>query len=75
MNSTYFSMLLVMTLATALACTDAGGGEVAPAPDAGQGAGSGTDATTWSTHIAPLMHENCTGCHTEGGAAPLGSES
>ena len=75
MNATRYSLLLAMTLATALACTDDGGGEGAPAADAGQGEGSGTAATTWSTHIAPLMHENCTGCHTQGGAAPLPLDS
>lgn len=32
---------------------------------------SDPNAPAWSTHVAPMFAENCTSCHTEGGAAPF----
>jgi hypothetical protein len=30
---------------------------------------------TWHQHIAPLIHENCSGCHSIGGIAPFNLDS
>jgi hypothetical protein len=30
---------------------------------------------TWHGHIAPIVHQKCSGCHTEGGIAPFSMDS
>lgn len=38
-------------------------------------AGEGSGEVTWHQHMAPLMAEKCSGCHTAGGIGPMALDS
>jgi hypothetical protein len=46
------------------------GGAASGTGGVSSGGGAG-DGVTWHQHVAPLVAENCSGCHVEGGIAPI----
>lgn len=62
-------VLLALPLTLSAACVG-DGGPADPDPDPDPVA-----RTTWHQDVAPIVHEYCTGCHTEGGIAPFSLET
>src|SRR5687768_14618194 len=52
------------------ACTEADEGTGAGGAGGSAGAGGADATTTWWEHVAPIVYDNCLGCHTDGGIAP-----
>ena len=66
-------LLILLSAAIALsACGD----DAEPGTDVDNGGTDGNgDALTWHQTIAPIVADNCAGCHTDGGAAPFALDS
>lgn len=73
-QTTSFAALASLLL---FACADESSQPLAETETPGENDGGVTEETglAWSTDIAPILNEQCVGCHTEGGAGPFGLDT